>query len=47
MWRFCVILNFAILTQYRHVRDGHTDKDNDGIYRASIVSHGKSVSLLL
>jgi len=40
-----MILRLAVLTQYRHVVDGQTDretdkqKQDDSIYRASIASH--------
>jgi len=46
-----VILCSAVLTQYRLVTDGQTDGRTDGrthddsIYRASIASHGKKISV--
>jgi len=38
----CVILYFVILIQYGNVTDTHTLTHDDGIYCASIASHGKN-----
>ena len=44
MRRYCVILRVAVLIEYQSVTYTQTDRQthNDGIYHASMASHGKN-----
>jgi len=43
MTSFCVILCLVVLVQYQRVTDRQTD--DDSIYRASIASRGKNLTI--